>query len=201
MSPDLSAIAVLLPKPLLDRLEHLQQSRNLSSIQEALLIVISEYFAGQPNLLKANFPKAAPTGNLTQLEARLSRTEALLAAAVSRISHLEANLRSTPLSSIAPDLDDVEDEPDEVLQSFLEPRRSLEDKSAFDRPVPDHSAFDHSGEDEETYYAAEQAAEKAIAFGRNLGWRIQPDGKAQPMSYEDIEEEPDEILYDFLEPG
>ncbi|WP_088892199.1 hypothetical protein [Leptolyngbya ohadii] len=185
MTSDLSAIAVLLPQPLLDRLETLRQSRKLSSIQEALLIVLSEYFVGQPNS-----PKSSSAGDVSQLEARLFRTEALLAALIDRVTSLEGHSLQRAIVSTPDTSEDIEDEPDEVLLSFLE------DDRASASPIP--SASD---DDPDVPHPAELAAEKAIALGRNLGWTIQPNGRAQPLTYEEIEEEPDEILYDFLEPG
>lgn len=182
MNSDLAAVAVLLPQPLLDRVEQLRRSRHLSSIQEALLIVVSEYFASQPA-----HGKSAVSDPVSRLEARLSHTEALLAAVVGRLNRLEGHVSQSPIAAdlaadSAADSDEIEDEPDEVMQSFLEPeRRSPAAKSA--------------------ERASDAAWEEAISFGQNLGWAIHPNGKVQPLTYDEIEDEPDEILYDFLEPG
>lgn len=172
MTSDLAAIAVLLPQPLLDRLETLRESRNLASIQEAVLIALSDYFAGQPGV-----SKTAQKENSSPIETRLARAEALLTLLSDRVNRLEGHPQPRP-TAIDSDSDDIEDEPDEVLQSFLEPEPRKE--TAFDR-------------------AFQQNSEQSLAFGQNLGWAIQPSGKVQPLTYEEIEDEPDEILYDFLD--
>ncbi|MBD1850059.1 hypothetical protein [Leptolyngbya sp. FACHB-711] len=185
MTSDLSAIAVLLPQPLLDRLETLRQSRNLASIQEAVLIALSDYFASQSNASKPSLKE-----NSSPIEARLARTEALLTLLSDRLNRLEGH--SLPRPPIADISDDIEDEPDEVLQSFLEPERQFSFPETAKQPPEGRST---------SHYPVGGTAQDAevVSFGQNLGWVIQPNGKVQPLAYEEIEEEPDEILYDFLD--
>jgi hypothetical protein len=118
----------LLPQPIVDRLDQFRQTRKLSSIRDALIVALAEFFEEQPPASVSPAVSQAPdsSGEIAALQRRLSQMEVMLLELVSRVEQMQP---ASTLSPIAPVIhgivddtdDDIEDEPDEILYSFLSP--------------------------------------------------------------------------------
>lgn len=170
-------ISDLLPQPIVDHLEQLRQTRKLGSIRDALIVALAEFFDDQ-NLAAENSsqPSTDSSSEIATIQKRLSHLETMVLALASKFEQVQP-LPAKLSTNVPLDLvdDDIEDEPDEILYSFL-PTSPINPPNSI--------------------------TSQAVPLGQNLGWSVQAsegNSSNRSVNYEDVEDEPDEILSSFLE--
>ena len=170
-------VSDLLPQPIVDRLEQLRQTRKLGSIRDALIVALAEFFDDQTLTAESPSPQSTDSSSeIATLQKRLSHLETMLLGLASKVEQMQPH-PAKPSTVIPLEFEDdgVEDEPDEILYSFLP-------NAPVNPPNP--------------------IASQAVPLGQNLGWSVQADAGSSSylsMDDEEIEDEPDEILTSFLE--
>lgn len=106
------SLSIQLPPELLDRLKAYQDTQNITSVSNAVVDVLMQFFE------LGNHPTYASLERLEALESKV----AVLTLQVQQLSQLSLQSSSIPPTTnlhISVDDDDIEDEPDEILYAFL----------------------------------------------------------------------------------
>ncbi|HEY9698436.1 MAG TPA: hypothetical protein V6D10_14320 [Trichocoleus sp.] len=121
----------LLPQPIVDRLDQFRQTRKLSSIRDALIVALAEFFEEQSSasVSPAVSQASDSSSEIAALQRRLSQVEVMLLELVSRVEQMQPVSTLSPIAPVIHRIvddtdDDIEDEPDEILYSFLSPAPS-----------------------------------------------------------------------------